>query len=137
MDLLTLILGGTATGSIITAVSLITRVVANKKLRTPGDRHAEVTTVLEFFKEGIADSRADRMALEETTKDLREYIAELEGKSREAFNLRVKLEERIAELESRIKEKERRILYLEMELRRYISINATELGDIEDTAYPE
>jgi predicted RNase H-like nuclease (RuvC/YqgF family) len=119
MDLLSLLLGGGVGVAIVTAVSVITQLVLNKKLKTPADRTAEVTAVLTFFKEGIADSRADRIALEETTKDLRDYISRLEKNSREDFALRVKLEERIADLERRIKEKDDRIQYLEQELARY------------------
>lgn len=121
MDLLSLLLGGGVGVAIVTAVSVITQLILNKKLKTPADRTAEVTAVLTFFKEGIADSRADRIALEETTKDLREYVSRLEKNSREDFALRVKLEERIADLERRIKEKEERIAYLEEELLKYTS----------------
>lgn len=124
MDLLSLLLGGGVGVAIVTAVSVITQLVLNKKLKTPADRTAEVTAVLTFFKEGIADSRADRIALEETTKDLREYVSKLEKNSREDFALRVKLEERIAELERRIKEKDERIIHLEEELVKYTSVVA-------------
>lgn len=119
MDVLSLILGGGIGSAVVAAISIITQTVINKKLRTPADRTAEVTAVLTFFKEGIADSRADRMALEETTKDLREYVSKLERNSREDYALRVKLEERIADLERRIREKDDRIAYLEAELRKY------------------
>jgi len=128
MDLLSLLLGGGVGVAIVTAVSVITQLVLNKKLKTPADRTAEVTAVLTFFKEGIADSRADRIALEETTKDLREYVSKLEKNSREDFALRVKLEERIADLERRIKEKDERIAYLEEELMRYTT-NVTTLSN--------
>lgn len=119
MDFLSLLLGGGVMTAFVTAVSVITQLILNKKLKTPADRTAEVTAVLTFFKEGIADSRADRIALEETTKDLREYVSRLEKNSREDFALRVKLEERIADLERRIVEKDQRIAYLEKELVRY------------------
>jgi gas vesicle protein len=123
MDLLSVLLGGGVGVAIVSAVSIITQVVLNKKLRTPADRTAEVTAVLTFFKEGIADSRADRIALEETTKDLREYVAQLERDNRESYQLRVKLEDRITDLERRIREKEERIVYLEAELRKYAGNN--------------
>lgn len=129
MDLLTLLLGGGALTAVVTAVSVITQVVLNKKLRTPADRTAEVTAVLTFFKEGIADSRADRIALEETTKDLREYVARLERNSREEFALRVKLEERIADLERRIKEKDERIDQLQKQLEQYSAGITSRLGE--------
>ena len=119
MDFLSLLLGGGVMTAFVTAVSVITQLILNKKLKTPADRTAEVTAVLTFFKEGIADSRADRIALEETTKDLREYVSRLEKNSREDFALRVKLEGRIADLERRIVEKDQRIAYLEKELVRY------------------
>lgn len=119
VDWLSVFLSGGVSVAIVTAVSVIFQVVFNKKLRTPADRTAEVTAVLTFFKEGIADSRADRIALEETTRDLREYINKLEKNSRDDFALRVKLEERIADLERRIKEKDERILHLERELAKY------------------
>jgi predicted RNase H-like nuclease (RuvC/YqgF family) len=105
--------------AVISAVSVVTQVILNKKLRSPADRTSEVSTVLTFFKEGIADSRADRKALEETTRDLREYVASLEKNSREDFALRVKLEDRIADLERRIREKDERISHLEAELAKY------------------
>lgn len=113
-----LISGGIMT-ALISAVSVITQVILNKKLQSPSDRTSEVNTVLTFFKEGIADSRADRKALEETTRDLREYVASLEKNSREDFALRVKLEDRIADLERRIREKDERISHLEAELQKY------------------
>lgn len=119
MDILSLLLGGGIGSAIVAAISIITQTLINKKLRTPADRTAEVTAVLTFFKEGIADSRADRIALEETTKDLREYVSKLEKNSREDYALRVKLEERIADLERRIREKDDRIAYLEAELKKY------------------
>lgn len=122
MDLLSLVLGGGVGVAIVTAVSVITQVILNKKLRTPADRTAEVTAVLTFFKEGIADSRADRLALEETTKDLREYVAQLEREGRENYALRVKLEDRITNLERRILEKDLRIQYLETELLKYTQV---------------
>jgi chromosome segregation ATPase len=133
MDVLTLLLSGGVGVAVVTAISVITQVVLNKRLRTPADRTAEVTTVLTFFKEGIADSRADRIALEETTKDLREYVAKLEKNSREDFALRVKLEDRITDLERRIREKDQRIIFLEAELKKY-----TEglLDGLEDTDRP-
>lgn len=135
MDLLTLLLGGSVGVAIVTAISVITQVILNKKLRTPADRTAEVTTVLTFFKEGIADSRADRIALEETTKDLREYVSKLERNSREDYALRVKLEDRITDLERRIREKDERIEYLEAELIKYSNGLFTG-GDLEDTDNP-
>lgn len=133
MDLLTLLLSTGAVSALIAAVSIVTQVVLNKKLRTPADRTAEVNTVLQFFKDGIADSREDRRALEETTKDLREYISRLERNSREDFALRVKLEERIADLERRIRDKDERIAFLENELTRYASMFGTVSDDLEDT----
>lgn len=105
--------------ALVTAISVITQVILNKKLRTPADRTAEISTVLTFFKEGIADSRADRAALEATTKDLRSYVDQLEKNSREDFALRVQLEDRIHDLERRIREKDERILHLEAELHKY------------------
>lgn len=129
MDLLSLLLGSGIGGAIIGAVSVITQLVLNKKLKTPADRTAEVTAILTFFKEGIADSRADRTALEETTKDLREYVAQLEKAGRENYALRVKLEERITELERRITEKDIRISYLESELRKYTTAVAESPAD--------
>ena len=129
MDLLTILISAGVLSALITAVSVVTQVVLNKKLRTPADRTAEVNTVLQFFKEGIADNRADRVAFEETTRDLREYINRLEKDSREDFALRVKLEERIADLERRIREKDLRIATLELELKRY----TTAEDDLEDT----
>lgn len=126
MDLFSMFVGSGIGVAIVTAVGIITQVFLNKKLKTPADRTAEVTAVLTFFKEGIADSRADRIALEETTKDLREYVSRLEKNSREDFALRVKLEERIADLERRIKEKDERIAYLEQELRKY-TLTVTEV----------
>lgn len=135
MDLLTLLLGGSVGVAIVTAISVITQVILNKKLRTPADRTAEVTTVLTFFKEGIADSRADRIALEETTKDLREYVSKLERNSREDYALRVKLEDRITDLERRIREKDERIAYLEAELIKY-SKGLFIADDLEDTENP-
>jgi len=122
LDWLSLLLGGGVGVAIVTAVSVITQLILSKKLKTPADRTAEVTAVLTFFKEGIADSRADRIALEETSKDLREYIAKLEKNSREDFALRVSLESRIAELEVRITEKDRRILALEQQLIEYTQV---------------
>jgi len=122
MDLLSILLGGGVGVAIVTSVSVITQVILNKKLRTPADRTAEVTAVLTFFKEGIADSRADRQALEETTKDLRDYVAQLEREGRENYALRVKLEDRITDLERRIKEKDERIAYLEKELLKYTQV---------------
>lgn len=133
MDLLSILLGGGVGVAIVTAASVITQVVLNKKLRSPADRTAEVTAVLTFFKEGIADSRADRLALEATTNDLREYVDKLEKNSREDFALRVKLEERIADLERRIREKDERIAYLEQELKRFTGSGRL---DIEDTENP-
>jgi len=135
MDLLSLLLGSGVGVAIVTAASVVTQVILNKKLRTPADRTAEVTAVLTFFKEGIADSRADRSALEETTKDLREYISQLEKNSREGFALRVKLEERIADLERRIKDKEDRIAYLEQELLRYTTLATGASLDDTDNPY--
>jgi chromosome segregation ATPase len=123
MDLLSVFLGGGVGVAVVAAVSIITQIVLNKKLRTPADRTAEVTAILTFFKEGIADSRADRTALEETTKDLREYVSQLEREGRESYQLRVKLEDRITDLERRIREKEERITYLEQELRKYAGNN--------------
>lgn len=122
MDLLSLLLTGGVGVAIVTAVNVITQLILNKKLKTPADRTAEVTAVLTFFKEGIADSRADRIALEDTTRDLREYVSRLEKNSREDFALRVKLEERIADLERRIREKDERIASLEAELIKYTSV---------------
>lgn len=130
MDLLTILLGGGVIAALITATSVVTQVILNKKLRTPADRVAEVNTVLEFFQSGIADSRADRIALEATTKDLREYIDKLEKDSREDYALRVNLENRITDLERRILEKDMRIHVLEKELMRYRS---TLPADLEDT----
>lgn len=124
MDLISILLGGGVGVAIVTAASVITQVILNKKLRTPADRTAEVTAILTFFKEGIADSRADRTALEETTKDLRDYVAQLEREGRENYQLRVKLEDRITDLERRIREKDERIAYLEAELRKYAGQNA-------------
>jgi len=125
LDWLSLLLGGGVGVAIVTAISVITQLVLSKKLKTPADRTAEVTTVLNFFKEGIADSRADRIALEETTKDLRDYISKLEKNSRDDFALRVSLEARIADLEIRIKEKDRRILELEQNLIIYTQVRTT------------
>lgn len=119
MDLLSLFVGGGTGVAIVTAISVITQLIFSKKLRTPADRTAEVTAVMTFFKEGIADSRADRIALEETTRDLREYVAKLEKEGRENYALRVRLEDRITDLERRIREKDERIQYLETELRKY------------------
>lgn len=132
MDLLSVLLGGSVGVAIVTAVSVITQVILNKKLRTPADRTAEVTAVLTFFKEGIADSRADRLALEETTKDLRTYVDKLEKDSREDFALRVKLEERIADLERRIREKDERIKELELQLQRYTTTQSFTMGPDEN-----
>lgn len=133
MDFVQFLAGGGILAAVITAVSVVTQVVLNKKLRTPADRTSEITTVLNFFKEGIADSRADRQALEETTKDLRDYISRLEKSSREDFALRVKLEDRIADLERRIREKDERIKHLEIELARYTKAVVPELmPDVED-----
>ena len=129
MDLLTILISAGVVSALISAVAVTTQVILNKKLRTPADRTAEVNTVLQFFKEGIADNRADRVAFEETTRDLREYITRLEKDSRDDFALRVKLEERIADLERRIREKDLRIAFLEQELRRY----TTKVEDLEDT----
>lgn len=133
MDLLTILLGGGVIAALITATSVITQVILNKKLRTPADRAAEVQTVLEFFKEGIADSRADRIALEATTKDLREYVSKLEKDSRTDYALRVNLENRITDLERRIIEKDLRIQTLEQELLRYRSTLPAGLEDTEQT----
>lgn len=119
MDLVQFLTAGGILAAIISAISVVTQVVLNKKLRTPADRTSEISTVLSFFREGIADSRADRKALEETTRDLREYVSRLEKNSREDFALRVKLEDRIADLERRIREKDERIQHLEEELARY------------------
>lgn len=119
MDALSTFLSGGAGAAVVTAAYVILQLILNKKLKTPADKTAEVTTVLTFFREGIADSRADRIALEGTLSDLREYVSRLEKDSREDFAIRVKLEERIAELERRISEKDIRIVYLEQELSRY------------------
>lgn len=119
MDFLQFLAAGGILAAVVSAVSVIVQVILNKKLRTPADKTSEITTILTFFKEGIADSRADRLALEGTVKDLREYIAKLESDSRESFSLRVKLEDRIADLERLIKHKDARIAYLEEELARY------------------
>lgn len=119
MDALSTFLSGGAGAAVVTAAYVILQLILNKKLKTPADKTAEVTTVLTFFREGIADSRADRIALEGTLSDLREYVSRLEKDSREDFAIRVKLEERIAELERRISEKDLRIVYLERELSRY------------------
>lgn len=116
MDLLTILLTTGVTGALITAVSVVVQVILNKKLRTPADRNSEVTTLLQFFREGITDSREDRNAMEATTKDLRLYIATLEKQSRESFALITTLETRIADLERRILEKDARILTLERAL---------------------
>lgn len=124
MDLLSILLGGGVGVAVVAAASIITQVILNKKLRSPADRTAEVTAILTFFKEGIADSRADRTALEETTKDLREYVAQLERDNRENYALRVKLEDRITDLERRIREKDERIAYLEEELQKYAGHHA-------------
>jgi len=124
MDLLSILLGGGVGVAVVAAASIITQVILNKKLRSPADRTAEVTAILTFFKEGIADSRADRTALEETTKDLREYVAQLEKDNRENYALRVKLEDRITDLERRIREKDERIAYLEEELQKYAGYHA-------------
>jgi chromosome segregation ATPase len=126
MDLLSLVLGGGVGVAIVTAISIITQIILNKKLRTPADRTAEISTILTFFREGIADSRADRSALEETTKDLREYVKQLEKEGRENYALRIKLEERITELERRIREKDERIAYLEAELSKYTGVSRSE-----------
>lgn len=137
MDLLSVLLGGSVGVAIVTAASVITQVILNKKLRTPADRTAEVTAVLTFFKEGIADSRADRIALEETTKDLRAYVDTLEKNSREDFALRVKLEERIADLERRIREKDIRITELEAQLMMYtLAATGSLPKGVEDTHNP-
>lgn len=135
MDLLSVLLGGGVGVAIVTAISVITQIVLNKKLRTPADRTAEVTAILTFFKEGIADSRADRTALEETTKDLRDYVSQLEKEGRENYQIRVKLEDRITDLERRIREKDDRIVYLEAELRKYAGNNGL-ASDVEDTDNP-
>lgn len=119
MDFIQLLTAGGILAAVISAISVTTQVILNKKLRTPADRNSEISTVLTFFKEGIADSRADRKALEETTRDLREYVSTLEKNSREDFALRVKLEDRIADLERRIREKDERITHLEQELLKY------------------
>lgn len=119
MDLFSLLIGGGVGGAIITAISVLTQLVLNKKLKTPADRTAEVTAVLTFYREGIADSRADRVALEQTTNDLRSYISQLEREGRENYALRVSLEQRITDLERRISEKDARIQHLEYELRKY------------------
>lgn len=119
MDFLQFLVAGGILSAVISTISVITQVILNKKLRSPADRTSEISTVLTFFREGIADSRADRKALEETTRDLREYVATLEKNSREDFALRVKLEDRIADLERRIREKEERIAHLEAELLKY------------------
>lgn len=129
MDFISFLLATGAVGAVVTAVSVIVQVILNKKLRTPADRTAEVNTVLQFFRDGIADSRADRIALEDTTKDLREYISKLEKNSREDYALRVQLEERVTDLERRIKEKDERIVFLERELQRYAQLP----DDLEDT----
>jgi chromosome segregation ATPase len=134
MDLLSVLLGGGVGVAIVTAVSVITQVLLNKKLRTPADRTAEVTAVLTFFKEGIADSRADRLALEETTKDLREYVGQLEKDNRQNYALRVKLEDRITDLERRIREKDERIADLEAQLLAYSGLVTRPLpAGLEDT----
>lgn len=134
MDLVQFLAGGGILAAVITAVSVVTQVILNKKLRTPADRTSEISAVLTFFKEGIADSRADRKALEETTRDLREYVAKLEKNSREDFALRVKLEDRIADLERRIKDKDERIQHLEEELAKYTHVVIPDLEPgIEDT----
>lgn len=141
MDFIQLLTAGGILSALIAAVSVITQVILNKKLRTPADRTSEISTVLTFFKEGIADSRADRKALEETTRDLREYVSKLEKNSREDFALRVKLEDRIADLERRIGEKEDRIRHLEFELLKYTTQVIPEMsvlpGELEDTQIPE
>lgn len=131
MDLLSVFLGGGVGVAVVTAASVITQLVLSKKLKTPADRTAEVTAVLTFFKEGIADSRADRIALEDTIRDLREYISELEKKGRENYALRVKLEDRVTELERRIREKDERIVYLETELEKYRLTTQLSSGDSE------
>lgn len=131
MDLLSVFLGGGVGVAVVTAASVITQLVLSKKLKTPADRTAEVTAVLTFFKEGIADSRADRIALEDTIRDLREYISELEKKGRENYALRVKLEDRVTELERRIREKDERIVYLETELEKYRHTTKLSTGDSE------
>jgi septal ring factor EnvC (AmiA/AmiB activator) len=126
MDLLTILATGGILAAIISAISIITQVILNKKLRTPADKTTEFETILTFFKEGIKDSQEDRAALEQTIKDLRDYVGQLERESRESFQLRVKLEERIADLERRIAHKDARIKFLEEELARYV---AKALGD--------
>jgi septal ring factor EnvC (AmiA/AmiB activator) len=126
MDLLTILATGGILAAIISAISIITQVILNKKLRTPADKTTEFETILTFFKEGIKDSQEDRAALEQTIKDLRDYVGQLERESRESFQLTVKLEERIADLERRIAHKDARIKFLEEELARYV---AKALGD--------
>ena len=119
MDFAQLLGAGGIMAGVITAASVITQVILNKKLRTPADRAAEISTILTFFKEGITDSRADRKALEATTQDLRTYVDQLERNSREDFALRVSLEARIYDLDMCIKGKEERIKNLEIELEKY------------------
>lgn len=124
MEWSSILLSGGAIAAVVTAISVIVQVILNKKLRTPADRTSEVTAVMNFYREGIADSRADRLALEATVKDLREYVASLESKSREDFSLRTKLEARVADLERRIQEKETRIHHLEDQLKVYTGVSS-------------
>lgn len=126
-QLITTILGSSTVSAIFLAVFIIVQLILKKKLRTPSDRTAEVTTVMTFMKEGVADARADRITMENTMRDLREYVSRLEKEGRDSYALRVRLEDRITELERRVREKDERIAHLEEELRKYMQSPPPEL----------
>ena len=91
-----------------------------KRVKTPGDRQAEIEFGTKVLQDALTDSRADKAANEETIRTLRAYITQLESESRQdrdrerADNdLILKLKANIATLERLVARREARIAQLE------------------------
>lgn len=134
MDFVQLLATGGLIGALVTAASVITQVVLNKKLRTPADRQSEITNVFNILNGTIQDNRADKAANEATIEALREYVGRLENDARTDNALIRDLEQQIRVLEQRNWEKDQRIATLEAELAKYAG---QVLSAIEESSLPE
>lgn len=119
MDFIQGFAGGGLATAVIGALGILTKLILDKKMRTPADQQSETMNVFAILSKTIEDNRADKAAFEATIKDLRSYAEKADADARQDQALILSLNKRIGELEDIIRLKDRRIDELEQELAKY------------------
>lgn len=111
--------GGGLGAAVIGALGVLTKLVMDKKMRTPADQQSETMNIFTILSKTIEDNRSDKTTLEGTIRDLRSYAEKADADARHDQELILSLQKRIGELEDIIRLKNRRIDELEAELAKH------------------